>query len=46
PIPIVIPCHRIVAKSGLGGFSGQTAGEKMQIKRWLLGHEGMSSVKR
>jgi len=23
PIPIVIPCHRVLAKSGLGGYSGQ-----------------------
>jgi len=40
PIPIIIPCHRIVAKLGLGGFSGQTSGEKMDIKTWLLRHEG------
>lgn len=39
PIPVIIPCHRIVAKSGLGGFAGQTVGEKMTIKQWLLAHE-------
>lgn len=39
PIPVVIPCHRIVAKNGLGGFAGDTTGRKMEIKRWLLGHE-------
>lgn len=22
PLPLIIPCHRVVAKSGLGGFSG------------------------
>ncbi len=22
PIPIIIPCHRVLAKSGIGGFSG------------------------
>lgn len=34
PLPIVIPCHRIVAGSGLGGFS---AGIEWKIK--LLRHE-------
>ncbi|MET8865375.1 methylated-DNA--[protein]-cysteine S-methyltransferase [Nonomuraea sp. NPDC004580] len=37
PIPIVIPCHRVVAGNGLGGFSG---GEGVETKRWLLTHEG------
>ena len=23
PIPIVIPCHRVLAKGGLGGYSGE-----------------------
>lgn len=36
PIPIVIPCHRVIRSNGaLGGFS---AG--LEIKRWLLHHEG------
>ncbi len=36
PIPIVVPCHRVIASNGsLGGFS---AG--LQVKRWLLAHEG------
>jgi methylated-DNA-[protein]-cysteine S-methyltransferase len=39
PIPIVVPCHRIVAKSGAGGYSGETGGEKLQVKQWLLQHE-------
>lgn len=38
--PIVIPCHRVVSVSGLGGFCGTRAGEMMDIKRWLLVHEG------
>lgn len=38
--PIVIPCHRVVSVSGLGGFCGTRAGEMMEIKRWLLAHEG------
>lgn len=39
PVPIFIPCHRVVARSGRGGFMGQTTGEAMQIKEWLLAHE-------
>jgi methylated-DNA-[protein]-cysteine S-methyltransferase len=39
-IPILIPCHRIVAKTGLGGYFGTTSGEMLEIKRWLLQHEG------
>ena len=40
PIPLLIPCHRVVAKRGLGGYMGETEGEAMSIKRWLLHHEG------
>jgi len=40
PVPILIPCHRVVAASGLGGYMGQTAGRELAIKRWLLQHEG------
>ncbi|WP_440905050.1 methylated-DNA--[protein]-cysteine S-methyltransferase [Catenovulum sp. SX2] len=40
PIPIVIPCHRIVAANGIGGYSGQwRLGHKVDVKRWLLKHE-------
>ncbi len=39
PIPIVIPCHRVVGASGIGGYSGQTTGDTLAIKRWLLEHE-------
>jgi len=39
PIPIIFPCHRIVAKTHLGGFSGATTGVFMDTKRWLLRHE-------
>lgn len=40
PIPLVVPCHRIVAADGLGGFMGAKAdGFELSIKRWLLGHE-------
>ncbi|MCC6208663.1 MAG: methylated-DNA--[protein]-cysteine S-methyltransferase [Gammaproteobacteria bacterium] len=40
PLPIVVPCHRVVAADGLGGYSGATAGRMHRIKRWLLAHEG------
>ena len=39
PIPIVVPCHRVVAKQGIGGYCGQTSGPRMQIKQWLIEHE-------
>ena len=39
PIPIVIPCHRVVGKAGLGGFMHHSAGYALDIKRWLLAHE-------
>lgn len=39
PIPIVIPCHRVVSKSGLGGFMKHGSGAPLDIKRWLLAHE-------
>lgn len=37
PVPIVIPCHRVVGSGGvLGGF-----GWGLDAKRWLLSHEGV-----
>lgn len=39
PLPIVIPCHRIVSKVGMGGFAHHSAGYEIDIKRWLLAHE-------
>jgi len=33
PIPIIIPCHRVVGTTGLGGYSGA---EGIETKRWLL----------
>lgn len=42
PIPIVIPCHRVVASKGLGGYSGAIEGETQDIKRNLLKLEGIS----
>jgi methylated-DNA-[protein]-cysteine S-methyltransferase len=38
PIPIIIPCHRVVATGGLGGYSG---GEGVQTKLQLLAREAV-----
>ena len=40
PIPLMVPCHRVVASDGLGGYSGGAKGEGLLTKRWLLEHEG------
>ena len=41
PFPLVVPCHRVVAANGgLGGFSRQRGGFLLDVKRWLLAHEG------
>lgn len=40
PLPLIVPCHRVVAKTGLGGFAGKRDGELINIKRALLQHEG------
>jgi methylated-DNA-[protein]-cysteine S-methyltransferase len=37
PYPVIVPCHRVVAGTGLGGYSGGTG---IEIKRWLLTFEG------
>ena len=39
-IPLVIPCHRVVASGGIGGFMHARAGAPIAIKQWLLRHEG------
>lgn len=36
PIPIIVPCHRVVAGDGLGGYSGGRPGHGLATKRWLL----------
>ena len=38
-LPIVIPCHRVVAADGIGGFSHTSEGYLIEVKRWLLAHE-------
>ena len=44
PVPIIIPCHRVVSKYCMGGFMRQRAGDALDIKRWLLAHEKNSSL--
>jgi methylated-DNA-[protein]-cysteine S-methyltransferase len=41
--PLVIPCHRVLSANGLGGFmqQGGVIGRHLDIKRWLLHHEGV-----
>lgn len=41
PIALFIPCHRVVAKSGIGGFMGNVA-NALTIKSFLLAHEGFA----
>lgn len=37
--PVVIPCHRVVAAGGIGGFAHARSGYLLEAKRWLLRHE-------
>ena len=40
--PLVIPCHRVVAAGGIGGFANHDDdGYFLKVKRWLLAHEGV-----
>ena len=41
PIPVIIPCHRVLGANGLGGFSGGTG---IETKISLLKHEGAASL--
>jgi len=42
PYPLVVPCHRVVSASGLGGFAHAREGLLLAVKRWLLAHERAS----
>ena len=44
PYPIVIPCHRVVSSSGVGGFCGKTCGEKVEFKRKMLKMEKKAAI--
>jgi methylated-DNA-[protein]-cysteine S-methyltransferase len=39
-LPLAIPCHRVVAQNGLGGFM-QSKSDGLRVKKWLLQHEGV-----
>jgi methylated-DNA-[protein]-cysteine S-methyltransferase len=39
-LPLLIPCHRVLASNGIGGFMHARAGDPITIKKWLLKHEG------
>ena len=41
--PLIIPCHRVTAAGGLGGFAhhDDESGFHLGVKRWLLTHEGV-----
>lgn len=41
PLPILIPCHRVLAAKGLGGFSAPGG---VETKVWLLRHEGAAGL--
>ncbi len=41
PVPLIVPCHRVLAASGLGGFMGGKKSFPLSVKRWLLQHEGI-----
>ncbi|MGR3374420.1 methylated-DNA--[protein]-cysteine S-methyltransferase [Pseudooceanicola nanhaiensis] len=41
PIPVIIPCHRVLGASGLGGFSGEGG---VETKVALLRHEGAAGL--
>jgi methylated-DNA-[protein]-cysteine S-methyltransferase len=39
PVALIVPCHRVIAAAGDGGFMGKRGGWELQVKRWLLAHE-------
>lgn len=39
PLPLLIPCHRVVSSHGLGGFMRGRTTDALAIKHWLLEHE-------
>ena len=38
PIPIIVPCHRVLASNGIGGYGGG-----LKVKRALLAVEGVTA---
>ncbi len=46
PLPILIPCHRVVAAHGLGGFMHSASGTPLDVKTWLLAHEARAASRK
>lgn len=44
PLPLVVPCHRVVGADSLGGYSVETA-DPLAVKRRVLAHEGVRMVR-
>ncbi len=40
PLPLYIPCHRVVSRNGIGGFSGGKIENSIKWKKYLLNLEG------
>lgn len=38
-LPLIIPCHRVIGATSLGGFAHARSGFALSVKRWLLEHE-------
>jgi len=45
PLPLVVPCHRVLAAGGIGGFAHHEDGFHLSVKRWLLAHEGAAPAR-
>ena len=45
PLPIAVPCHRVVAASGLGGYAGARTGALADIKCRLIAFEAAMRAK-
>ena len=43
PVAIIVPCHRVIAVNGAGGFVGERNGWPVRIKEWLLHHESAAN---
>lgn len=41
PLPVIVPCHRILASAGLGGYSGRGG---LEVKQFLLRLEAQHRV--
>ena len=42
PVALLVPCHRVISASGMGGYLGETDDSMVAIKRWLLDREKTS----